>query len=545
MERGLQRRRVEIYDTTLRDGSQGEGITYSVEDKIRIARRLDEFGMDMIEGGWPGSNPKDATFFAQMRAVVLKHSRLAAFGSTRRANVRADEDTQLQALIDAGAPVVTIFGKSWEDHVRFALRTSLDENLAMIGDSLAFLRRHVGTVIYDAEHFFDGYKSNADYALQCLRVAYEAGADQLVLCDTNGGTLPAEITAIVTDVAAAIPRARLGIHTHNDAGCAIANALLAVQSGALHVQGTVNGYGERCGNCDLIPVIAALRLKLGYDCLLTDSLSHVTALSQYVDEIANLTPDSRRAYVGRSAFAHKGGVHADAVLKGASYEHVEPESVGNSRRLLVSELAGSSSMAGKAEEYGIDLNRKSAEARALLNAVADREHAGYSYEGAEGSFELLLMQTIGTFRIPFELKGFRCIVEKRGDDQDPITEATVKIKVDQTERHTVAEGDGPVHALDGALRMGLLDFYPEVANIKLTDFKVRVVNTRAGTAAKVRVMIDSTDGEHSWSTVGVSTNMIEASWHALVDSVVYGLLRSERRYSALTVQAHSASVDAG
>lgn len=521
--------RIEIYDTTLRDGSQGEGISYSVEDKIRIARRLDEFGMDFIEGGWPGSNPKDEAFFERMKSVTLKHAKLAAFGSTRRANIAPEDDAQLRKLLDASVPVVTIFGKSWEEHVLYALRTTSEENLVMIGDSVAFLKKNVPTVIYDAEHFFDGYKANASYALNCLRVALEAGADRLVLCDTNGGTLPYELAEIVRHVREVFPNALVGIHSHNDAECGVANALEAVREGAMHVQGTVNGYGERCGNCNLIPVVASLRLKLGYDCLLPDSLSHLTALSQYVDEIANLTPDTRRPYVGRSAFAHKGGVHADAVLKGASYEHIEPERVGNTRRLLVSELAGGSSIAGKASEYGFDVNRKSPEARALLEAITEREHAGYSYEGAEGSFELLMKQALGTYCRLFELKGFRCIVEKRGDDEEPITEATIKLVVDGEERLTVAEGDGPVHALDGALRKALLEFYPELESIKLTDFKVRVVNTREGTAAKVRVIIDSADGEQAWSTVGVSTNMIEASWHALVDSVVYGLLRCENR----------------
>jgi 2-isopropylmalate synthase len=533
----LHQPRIEIYDTTLRDGSQGEGISFSVEDKIRIARRLDEFGMDLIEGGWPGSNPKDEAFFAQMKSVPLHHARLAAFGSTRRAGIRPEEDGQLQKLLDAAVPVVTIVGKTWEEHVRYALRTTLEENLAMIADSITFLKQHVDTVIYDAEHFFDGYIGNPHYALRCLRAAYEAGADRLVLCDTNGGTLPDRLGEIVRAVRAALPEAQLGIHTHNDGECAVANALAGIREGAMQVQGTVNGYGERCGNCNLMSVVAALRLKLGYDCLLPDSLEHLTALSQYVDEIANLTPDTRRAYVGRSAFAHKGGLHADAVLKGASYEHIDPELVGNSRRLLVSELAGSSSISGKAAEYGLDINRKSPEARALLQAVTEREHEGYSYEGAEASFELLMMSAVGRMPNHFNLKGFRCIVERRGNDPEPITEATVKIEVDGSERLVVAEGDGPVHALDGALRKALLEFYPEVGHIKLTDFKVRVVNTREGTAAKVRVIIDSADGEQSWSTIGVSTNMIEASWHALVDSVVYGLLRSARRFRALTDQA--------
>lgn len=520
--------RIEIYDTTLRDGSQGEGITFSVEDKIRIARRLDEFGMDFIEGGWPGSNPKDVEFFERMKSVRLKRARLAAFGSTRRAGIPANEDSQLQMLVEAGTPVVTIFGKSWTEHVTHALKTTLEENLRMIGDSVAFLKQNVDTVIYDAEHFFDGYKHNHAYAFQTLKAALDAGADRLVLCDTNGGTLPHEVADILHKVRVEFPQAQVGIHTHNDGACGVANALSAVQHGAMHVQGTVNGYGERCGNCDLLPVVASLRLKLGFDCLLPESLEHLAGLSQYVDETANLTPDNRRPYVGRSAFAHKGGVHADAVLKGASYEHIDPELVGNSRRLLVSELAGSASMAGKAAEYGFDLNRKSPEARALMKAVAAREHEGYSYEGAEGSFELLMMQAVGRYRQPFQLKGFRCIVEKRGNDAEPITEATIKIEVDGVERLTVAEGDGPVHALDGALRKALCEFFPEVEQIRLTDFKVRVVNTREGTAAKVRVIINTTDGQQEWTTVGVSTNMIEASWHALVDSVVYGLLRCEK-----------------
>ncbi len=522
-----QSKRIEIYDTTLRDGSQGEGISYSVEDKIRIARRLDEFGMDYIEGGWPGSNPKDEEFFARMKTVKLRHARLTAFGSTCRPEVRPEDDSQVQKLLAAETPVVTIVGKSWDTHVTVALKTTLAENLRMIGDTVRYLKQQGKTVIFDPEHLFDGYKRNPDYTVACLRAAAENGADRLVLCDTNGGTLPDEVTAIVRTIRGLFPDTPLGIHTHNDAQCGVANALAAIREGAIQVQGTVNGYGERCGNCDLIPVIAALRLKLGYDCLLLDSVEHLTGLSQYVDEVANLTPDTRRPYVGKSAFAHKGGLHTDAVLKGASYEHIEPELVGNSRRILVSELAGGSSIASKASEFGFALDRKSPEARALLQLITEREHAGYSYEGAEGSFELLMKQSVGAYRRLFELKGFRCIVEKRGEGEEPITEATVKIEVDGQERLTVAEGDGPVHALDGALRKALTEFYPELQQIKLTDFKVRVVNTREGTAAKVRVIIDSADGEQSWSTIGVSTNVIEASWLALLDGVVYGLLRCE------------------
>ncbi len=521
--------RIEIYDTTLRDGSQGEGISFSVEDKIRIARKLDEFGMDYIEGGWPGSNPKDEAFFERMKSISLKRSVLTAFGSTRRPGVKAEEDSQLQKLLDAKVSVICIVGKAWEEQVTSALRTSLEENLAMIGESVDYLKKHVDKVFYDAEHFFDGYKAHPDYAISCLRAALESGADRLVMCDTNGGTLPQDLGGIVRNVRAMLPLAQIGIHTHNDSECAEANALTAILEGAMHVQGTINGYGERCGNCNLIPVIAALRLKMGYDCLYPDALQHLTGISQYIDEVANLIPDSRRPYVGKSAFAHKGGLHTDAVLKGASYEHVEPKLVGNSRRVLVSELAGSSSISSKAAEYGFDLNRKSPEARALLQSVTEREHAGYSFEGAEGSFELLMMQSVGSYRKLFDLIGFRCIVEKRGANEEPITEATIKIEVSGEVRLTVAEGDGPVHALDGALRKALLEFYPELAGIRLTDFKVRVINMQEGTAAKVRVIIDSADGDDTWSTVGVSTNIIEASWYALSDSVVYGLLRCENQ----------------
>lgn len=519
--------RIEMYDTTLRDGSQGEGISFSVEDKVRIARRLDEFGMDFVEGGWPGSNPKDEAFFERMKSEPLKHALLASFGSTRRAGIEAASDPQIQKLLAAATPVITIFGKTWEQHIRHALRTTPDENLRMIEDSVRCLKSRGSTVIYDAEHFFDGYKSDSEYAFQCLQAAAAGGAERLVLCDTNGGTLPDEVGEIVANVKLRLPEAMIGIHSHNDSECAVANALTAIRHGVMHVQGTINGYGERCGNCNLVSVAAILSLKLGYDCLRPESLISLTSLTQYVDEIANLAPDTRRPFVGKSAFAHKGGVHADAVLKGASYEHIDPELVGNSRRLLVSELAGGSSIAGKAAEYGLDLNRKSSETRSLLKAVTEREHEGYSYEGAEASFEMLILQQSALYRAPFQLIGFRCIVERR--DGEPVTEATVKVEVNGHVKLTVAEGDGPVHALDGALRKALLESYPELAQIKLTDFKVRVVNTREGTAAKVRVIIDSTDGEQSWSTVGVSTNMIEASCHALVDSIVYGVVRCEHR----------------
>ena len=525
---GTPKTRIEIYDTTLRDGSQGEGISYSVEDKIRIARRLDEFGMDYIEGGWPGSNPKDESFFERMKSIPLKHAKLAAFGSTRRANIKCEDDPQVQTLLKAETPVITLVGKTWESHVLYALKTTLEENLLMISDTVSYLKKQGRTIFYDLEHFFDGYKDKPDYTKECLRAAHSAGADYLILCDTNGGTLPHELVQIVRDVRAFLPDAKFGIHTHDDADCATANALASIQEGVVQVQGTVNGYGERCGNCDLLPVIANIKLKMGYDCLQEHSLEHLAGLSQYVDEVANLTPNTRRAYVGKSAFAHKGGLHTDAVLKGASYEHINPELVGNSRRLLVSELAGGSSIVGKASEYGLDMDKRSPQTRTLLKAVAERENAGYSYEGAEGSFELLMMQTLGHTRDLFELKSFRCIVERRGNDSEPITEATIKLVVEGKERLCVAEGDGPVHALDGALRAALTKFYPELEQIKLIDFKVRVVNSSEGTAAKVRVIVTSTDGVQEWSTIGVSTNVIEASWFALLDSVVYGLHRARK-----------------
>ncbi len=517
--------RISIYDTTLRDGSQAEGVNFSLEDKVRIAHKLDEFGMDYVEAGWPGSNPKDIELFARFKKSPLRRARLCAFGSTRRPNVKAAEDELVQMLVAAETPVVTIFGKSWDFQVTHALKVPLQQNLDMIADTVRFLSERVPEVVYDAEHFFDGYKRNPEYALECLRAAADSGASLLALCDTNGGCLPHEVAEIVREVALRV-RTPIGIHAHDDAACGVANSLAAVRHGAVQVLGTFNGYGERCGNANLCPITANLRLKLDYDCLLPHSLEHLTGLSQFVDEVANLSPNTRQPYVGRSAFAHKAGVHVDSVLKHRStYEHVAPECVGNTRRMLVSELSGGSTIVSKAAKHALDLSKKSPETRRVLKRVAEMEQEGYSFEGAEASFELLLMQEVGTYRKLFDLQGFRVIVERRGPGAEPITEATVKLSVDGEERLTVAEGDGPVHALDSALRKALARFYPELSDIKLTDFKVRVVNVREGTAARVRTIIDSTDGEETWSTVGVSTNMIEASWHALVDSVVYGLLR--------------------
>jgi 2-isopropylmalate synthase len=521
--------RVFVYDTTLRDGSQGEGVSFSVEDKVKIARRLDAFGVDYIEGGWPGAVPKDTEFFARMAAVPLRHARLAAFGSTRRPNVAAEDDAQLKGLLEAQTPVVTIVGKSSAWHVTETLRVPLEENLAMIADSVRFLKGHGREVVFDAEHFFDGYKEEGGYTLRALEAAATAGADCLCLCDTNGGTLPHEVYEIVRAVVERFPGVSVAIHPHDDGDCGTANALAGVRAGANQVQGTVNGYGERTGNANLIPVVAALRLKMGRDCLSDAAMRELTALSQFVDEVANVTSNPKAAYVGRNAFTHKAGLHADAIAKAPrAYDHVEPSDVGNVRRLLVSEQSGSATIAQKAADLGYVLDKRAPETRAVLNAVTEREREGYAFEGAEASFELLLKRATGEYRTLFELVGFRCLVEKRAGDDYPVTEATLRVRVAGQEMLTVAEGDGPVHALDGALRSALLRFYPELANIRLTDFKVRVVTMGEGTASKVRAIVESTShGGDVWSTVGVSTNIIEASWQALVDAVEYGLLKEK------------------
>lgn len=515
-----------IYDTTLRDGSQGEGISLSVEDMIKIALRLDQAGFDYIEGGWPSSNPKHSEFFERMKSIKLSHAKLAAFGMTRRGNTKAENDTNLRSLIESDTPVTTIFGKSWDLHVTDALRLPLEQNLEMIYDSVSFLKRHDKEVIFDAEHFFDGYKNNPDYALKTLIAAADAGADCVVLCDTNGGCLPTEIGKIVEAIKTEISTP-LGIHAHNDSETAVANSVVAIEKGCVHVQGTINGYGERCGNANLCSIIPVLQLKLGKSCIPEASLRELTSLSNYVDEIANVVPYDRQPFVGRSAFAHKAGIHVDAMMKQPkTYEHIEPEAVGNTRRVLVSELAGTSSIVHKAQRYGVDLTKQSPETRAVLDHITKLEKEGFSFEGAEASFELLLRKSVGSYKKLFDLKSFRVIVEQRGTDPEPITEATLRVVANGEEMLTVAEGDGPVHALDNALRKALEKFYPEeLKHIKLTDFKVRVLNASDGTAAGVRAIVESTDGTSSWSTVGVSENIIEASWHALVDSVEYGLLR--------------------
>lgn len=522
-----------IYDTTLRDGAQSEAISFSVEDKLKIAKRLDEAGVDYIEGGWPGSNPKDVEFFERIKSVSLSHAKIAAFGSTRRGNVRAEEDNNLRKLIDSGTPVVTIFGKSWDLHVTDALRVTLDQNVEMIYDSVQFLKKRGKEVVFDAEQFLDGFKANPGYALQTIKAAAAADADCIVLCDTNGGCLP---SGIAEGVAAAMAEVDtpIGIHAHNDSEMAAANSVMAVRQGVVHVQGTINGYGERTGNANLCSVIPVLQLKLGHECIPEQSLRELTSLSNYVDEIANVVPNDRQPFVGRSAFAHKAGVHVDAMMKQPrTYEHMVPEDVGNVRRVLISELAGASSIVHKAQRYGVDLTKKSPETREVLERIAKLENQGYSFEGAEASFELLLQKSVGSYRKLFDLKSFRVIVEQRGTDPEPITEATLRLVANDEEILTVAEGDGPVHALDSALRKALERFYPEeLKHIKLTDFKVRVLNAADGTAAGVRAIVESTDGTSSWNTLGVSTNIIEASWHALVDSVEYGLLKLMRSRQA-------------
>jgi 2-isopropylmalate synthase len=517
---------VYLYDTTLRDGAQAEGISFSVADKLKIAARLDEFGIHFIEGGWPGSNPKDEDFFALAQKHKFQNATLFAFTMTRRAGIAAREDANLQKILAAKTPGVTLVGKTWDFHVTQALRVSLDENLRMIEDSVKLMRDEGRRVFFDAEHFFDGYKANPEYALKVLGTAAEAGAEAVVLCDTNGGTMPEFVAQCVRDVRAKLG-VDVGIHTHNDCELGVANALVAVREGANQVQGVVNGFGERCGNCNLVSVLANLQLKIGYDVLPPEKLAQLTHLSHFVSEVANLTPNERQPFVGRSVFAHKGGMHVDAVQKagGRAYEHIDPESVGNERRILVSELAGTSNVRGVAEEFGITMQKGGDEAARVLKEVKRLEAEGYEFEGADASFQLLVRRTLGHKEHLFDLLGVRIINEWRGKDADRewITEATLKISVNGETMHTVAEGDGPVHALDNALRLALQRFYPEMDGIRLTDFKVRVVNTREATAAKVRVLIESANEEQSWNTVGVSTNIIEASWQALTEAMEYGL----------------------
>ncbi len=517
---------IEIYDTTLRDGMQGEGVSFSDEDKLKIAKKLDAFGVTYVEGGWPGSNPTDTEFFRRAKDVKFKNAKLAAFGSTRRAKYAAADDPLTQKLAEAGTPVVTIFGKCWDMHVRDVFRVSLDQNLEMIRDTVAYLVSLGKQVIFDGEHFFDGYRADPVYALAALKAAEEAGASRLVLCDSNGGSLSGEVNCIVSSFVKDF-HVPIGIHAHNDLDLAVANSIAAVEAGATQVQGTVNGFGERCGNANLCSIIPILELKMGHKCVPDGAMANLTLLSRYVDEVANLVPNDRLPFVGGSAFAHKAGVHADAVAKNPrTYEQLEPEVVGNVRRILISSYAGGSNVVHMAKRLDIDINKQDPHVKDMLDQVTDMERDGYSFEEAEASFELVIKKSLGLYRKLFDLKGFRVIIEKRGPGEECITEATLKIAVDGQEAFTVAEGDGPVHALDNALRLALKRFYrKELGKIKLSDFKVRVVNSRAATAAKVRTIIESRDSAGSWNTVGVSENIIEASWKALADSVEYGLLK--------------------
>ena len=514
-----------LYDTTLRDGTQREGISLSVDDKLKIARKLDEFGMHYIEGGWPGSNPKDVEFFRRVRSLGLTQVKVAAFGSTRRKGSRPEDDANLKALLEAETPVVTLVGKSWDLHVTDVLGTNLDENLAMIGESVAYTKARGREVVYDAEHFFDGYKANPDYALATLCAAAANGADVLVLCDTNGGALPWEIEQAIGAVAAKLD-IPLGIHTHDDEGCGVANTLVAVRAGAVHVQGTINGYGERVANANLCTIIPDLQLKMGIPCVSPEKLASLTELSYYVAEVANLAHDPHLPYVGASAFAHKGGIHVAAMLKNeASYQHVDPALVGNQRRTVISELAGRGNVADKAQEFGLDVS--SAQTREVLEQIKGLEAQGFTFEGAEASVELMLRRAHPGYVPPFELIDFMVIVERRRG-RGVLAEATVKVRVGPRLMHTAAEGNGPVNALDAALRKALLDVYPQLSSVRLTDYKVRILDSDTGTAANVRVLIDTKYGVRRWSTVGASTNIIEASWRALADSMEYALLNGTR-----------------
>jgi 2-isopropylmalate synthase len=514
---------IEVYDTTLRDGSQREGISLSVDDKLKITRLLDDLGVAYIEGGWPGSNPKDAMYFQRVRDLDLKRARVAAFGMTCRVGTRPEEDTNLQALLESRVPVVTVVGKTSLLHVREVIRTTPEQNLGIIRESLAFLRAQGREVIYDAEHFFDGYALDAGYALETLRAALEGGAERLVLCDTNGGAMPWEVERVVRDVSEALPGVRLGIHAHNDGEMAVANTLAAVRTGLVgHVQGTINGYGERCGNANLCSVMPDLELKMGVRCLPEGHLRRLTHVSRAVAEVANLAPDNHLPYVGKSAFAHKGGMHVAAMRRsGDSYQHVDPAVVGNEMRVLVSDLSGRGNMLSKAEQFGLDMSSDAA--RAVLNEIKELENQGFVFEGAEASVEMMMRRSQPDYKPWFVPVDFMVVVELR-EGRGILAEATVRVRVEGREMHTAASGNGPVNALDKALRKALVPVYPELADFHLADYKVRILDGENGTAATTRVLIDTQNGHWRWSTVGASANIIEASWLALVDSVEYGLM---------------------
>jgi len=539
--------RLWIYDTTLRDGTQREGLSVSIEDKLRIARQLDQLGIPFIEGGWPGANPKDVQFFWQLQEEPLTQAEVVAFCSTRRPSMTAAEDPLLQAILAAGTRWVTIFGKSWDLHVTQGLKCSLEENLEIIRDTIEYLRSSGRHIIYDAEHWFDGYKRNPEYALKTLEVAIASGAEWLVLCDTNGGTLPHQISSIVRDVVRTIQAGvavedaslpQLGIHTHNDSDTAVANALAAVMEGARMVQGTFNGYGERCGNANLCSLIPNLQLKLGYSCIQDNQLAQLSQASRFISEVVNLAPDEHAAFVGRSAFAHKGGIHVSAVERNPlTYEHIQPEQVGNSRRIVISDQAGLSNVLAKARTFGIELDKQNPAARQILQRLKDLESEGYQFEAAEASFDLLMREALGKRQHLFEIKGFQvhCDLVPGIDSHKSNALATVKVAVNSQDILEAAEGNGPVAALDAALRKALVNFYPQIAEFELTDYKVRILDEQSGTAAKTRVLVESKNGHQRWTTVGVSTNILEASYQAVVEGLEYGLLLQSSAEAALPV----------
>ncbi len=517
---------IKLYDTTLRDGAQREGVSLSVEDKLKILRRLDEFGFHYVECGYPASNPKEEEFFRRLAQVDLKGAVPVAFGSTRKAMIGTEKDRGLEELLRAQTPAVCIVGKSWELHVRTALRTRLEENLYMIADSVDYLKRRGREVIYDAEHFYDAYRGNPDYAMKTVRAAVEAGADWVCLCDTNGGAMPWEVREITAAVARELS-VPLGVHAHNDGDCAVANSLVAVEEGVTMVQGTINGYGERCGNADLCSIIPALVLKMGREAVDAERLKGLTELSHFVSEIMNIKPDSHQPYVGQKAFSHKGGLHVSAVMREPeTYEHIRPESVGNRQHIEVSELSGKSTIIIKGKELGYDLSQSPEKVQEILDMIKEMEHRGYHFEAADGSFELLMRRHLGLHRVFFRLESFRVIMEKR-EDGKVVTEATIKVHVRGKRIIATGEGNGPVNALDNALRLAIGRAYPELDDIDLEDYKVLILNPEKATAAVTRVLIESGDGEKTWGTIGVSENIIEASWQALVDSIEYGLLHKK------------------
>ncbi|MEN3109793.1 citramalate synthase [Uliginosibacterium paludis] len=518
--------KVFAYDTTLRDGAQAQGISFSVEDKLRIVRKLDELGIAYIEAGNPGSNPKDLEFFRRLDELTLHHSKIIAFGSTCKVGANPAEDSQLASLVSAGTPAVAIFGKTWDYHATAILRTTLEENLRMIRETIAWLKAQGKEVVFDAEHFFDGYKANANYAMEALAAAVEGGADCLALCDTNGGSFPDAIYKITHRVVERFPGVAVGIHCHNDCELAVANSVAAVQAGATHVQGTINGIGERCGNANLCAIVPNLQLKLGFEVIPPENMQMLTSTARFVSEVANVEHNEKAAYVGADAFAHKGGMHVDAVNKNpVSYEHVTPDSVGNSRRVLMSEVAGRATILGKIREIDPTLDKDSPETRAIIERLKELEHEGYQFESAESSFELLVRKMLGKFTPSFELKQFRAMVAEPALEGVFNSSAMIKIHVDGEDEISAAEGDGPVNALDKALRRALERFYPQLREMKLTDYKVRVLDSQMASAAKVRVLIESADRTSSWTTIGVSTDVIDASWRALVDAIEYKLAK--------------------